>query len=363
MAKYRQAKGFEFVGKIVTKEGLKVETPFDGLEKISFPVTDGKSTQYLQINAWHRGKDFEALAAEKVDDKYVKIEIKWAERFNKEVVESVAWFARHRVTLPKEKMLEKHVNFFKDKIEDFDKKEFITLEFVNSCDFLDMVKTYIDNGVLKETNIKTSGDIKFGKYINFEPKYMGVTSEEATLTGDISLVYTTGAVTDDVANKVLKIKGWVQDRTKEKGEEKATDKFFETELVYEYGAVEKGELIKELYKKKMEVLDGKYYASCFRTELFRGSADVEVPLTEFQKELIMLGIMTEEEARKDNNVKDDKVTLYKVQRPLTGAEYSEFRFLTDFTDSDFGIMSEAIDFGFGGNTDVINFGGDLPFSI
>ena len=167
-------------------------------------------------------------------------------------------------------------------------------------------------------------------------------------------------IEDDTKNQRLLINGWVNDYHKEQGAEKGKNVMMDQTLVFPYGTMTNGETLKDYLLSKLKVADG-YHAALFGVSFFKGAEKVEVELTESQKELIEMGFMTEEEAKRDNGVRDKKRTEIRVVRPLTTEPYSKIVMKTDFTDKDFANKEEelSVDDLFG---NVAEFGSDdLPF--
>ena len=183
--KYSQAKNFKFVGYITFKEDNLLKTK-DGSSwrKLSFGITDGNNSQYVEVNEFGAGNTFKVKSPNE-DGGYDDLEIMWHESKDESVLENVASFSKKYVL--GETLIHNH-----DVIESTYKA--IKEGKLTSAKFE-------DGKVVSGTKISVSGQIKFNYYngnVNqvYEFSRISIVKEETPceFTGTISLVFGNKAV-------------------------------------------------------------------------------------------------------------------------------------------------------------------------
>ena len=233
--KYSQAKNFKFVGYITFKEDNLLKTK-DGSSwrKLSFGITDGNNSQYVEVNEFGAGNTFKVKSPNE-DGGYDDLEIMWHERKDESVLENVASFSKKYVLGE-------------------------TLIKLTSAKFE-------DGKVVSGTKIAVSGQIKFNYYngnVNqvYEFSRISIVKEETPceFTGTISLVFGNKAVKDDAKNKRLIVNGYCAEYNKALFGEKTPTGLLPQTFVLNYEEVKAGEALKKYLLDKLVVKDDKYRA-------------------------------------------------------------------------------------------------------
>ena len=88
MAQYKQVKSFSFTGKLIFKEENLLKTK-DGSSwrRLQFGITDGVTTQYVEVSEFGAGRDFETQVNKTSGDGFEKEIISWSDRHNPKVIE------------------------------------------------------------------------------------------------------------------------------------------------------------------------------------------------------------------------------------------------------------------------------------
>ena len=73
MAQYKQVKSFSFTGKLIFKEENLLKTK-DGSSwrRLQFGITDGVTTQYVEVSEFGAGRDFETQVNKTSGDGFEK---------------------------------------------------------------------------------------------------------------------------------------------------------------------------------------------------------------------------------------------------------------------------------------------------
>jgi hypothetical protein len=87
VAQYKQVKSFSFTGKLIFKEENLLKTK-DGSSwrRLQFGITDGVTTQYVEVSEFGAGRDFETQVNKTSGDGFEKEIISWSDRHNPKVI-------------------------------------------------------------------------------------------------------------------------------------------------------------------------------------------------------------------------------------------------------------------------------------
>ena len=104
MAQYKQVKSFSFTGKLIFKEENLLKTK-DGSSwrRLQFGITDGVTTQYVEVSEFGAGRDFETQVNKASGDGFEKEIVSWSDRYNPKVIEKVAGFRQLTLNLGSDK--------------------------------------------------------------------------------------------------------------------------------------------------------------------------------------------------------------------------------------------------------------------
>ncbi len=323
--KYSQAKNFKFVGYITFKEDNLLKTK-DGSSwrKLSFGITDGNNSQYVEVNEFGAGNTFKVKSPNE-DGGYDDLEIMWHERKDESVLENVASFSKKYVL--GETLIHNH-----DVIE-------ATYKAIKEGKLTSA--KFEDGKVVSGTKISVSGQIKFNYYngnVNqvYEFSRISIVKEETPceFTGTISLVFGNKAVKDDAKNKRLIVNGYCAEYNKALFGEKTPTGLLPQTFVLNYEEVKAGEALKKYLLDKLVVKDDKYRAIKLDVNFMRGTKEVSTsdfkPTSE-QIELIQMGLMTLEEVMEAQKPVGKKITEVQIMKINISGAFAKVIIPTDFT--------------------------------
>lgn len=333
--KYSQVKNFKFVGYISFKEENLIKSKENSTwRKLSFSVTDGNNSQFVEVNEFGAGNNFKVKVPND-DNGYDDLEVEWHERNEKDVL---------------------------DKVANFSKKYVLGKTLLHNHDVIEEVLKAIRNGKLEKakfeegkvvsgTKVSVSGQIKFNYYngnVNqvYEFSRLNVVKDDVPceFTGTMSLVFTKGAVKDDTKNNRLIVSGYVQEYNKSLFPHNNIGLLQQT-LVLNYNETEKGQALKKFLENKLVVKDNKYYSICFNTKFMRGAKESSIEdlkPTKNQLELIELGLITENELFEQLKPVGRKVTETQIQKINISGNYAKVIIDTNFSKKDI-YVEETID--------------------
>lgn len=309
MERYYQSKRFSFVCKMKDIEADKLlrSTTGKSWETLLLPVTDGKNDVTLKLFTFGQSDNVYLT----VNGEWKKVP--WSERNDKNIINGAKFSDKYTINLDEKK------------------------DVVTEYDMIRITMVELKKGTMKDKKLKITGDINYSYYngevqLTFVPRYIGFAKEDEALALKVShtVVFTKDALT--VEGNIAKFKGYVQEFMKLNGETKRYGRMVPQEFVIN---VER-EAIKKFYQSKLVANENEYKAVSLVSTLFKGAKEVTVkPLTEEQRLYIELGFLTEEEALKDNEVKDDKETFeLRVLHPdIRREEYKDTTVVIEDTSS------------------------------
>lgn len=312
--KYFQKKGFFFNCKLKSTDADKLlyTTTGKSHERLVLPVTDGVSEERVEVFTYGQQDDVYYSNA-----KNEFVSVAWADRNKPEIIKDSAYKSKLQVN--------------------FGKKE----TYISPYDFIKSICEHLRSGKLNDRVLRLTGDIEYKLYNGevqrtLNLKSIGFAADdviEMDFKVVMSAVYKKDGLTYDDANKKLVLHGFVQEYVKLDGESNKLGRMFPQDFVIDYTKHTKSpDLLKNLYVSNLDVKDDKCHAILFEAELFKGVKNVKVnPLTDEQKLYIELGLLSEEEALKDNEVKDDHVlSEVRVIRPsIKNPPYTRTTFIPD----------------------------------
>ena len=199
---------FSFVGKISRrKENAFVEKTFDSgwvINELNLTMTCGDNVQFLRASGgmWdekHASKNEVRTFKRNANGKDEKITVKWEDRFNPDVVESVSNYKTYTVdTEIAQARKDAKASGDKAAIEASEKKHKI---FIAAVDFVKWLDKVTSNEKTKDWVWKVTGEVEYsysgGKYYrNFTPRrvYHVDPATEPQCTGTIKTFFTEGCV-------------------------------------------------------------------------------------------------------------------------------------------------------------------------
>lgn len=325
MAKFQQIRNFHFVGFISFKEDNLLKTK-DGSSwrKLSFSVTDGNNSQFVEVNEFGAEKDFKVKAPND-DNGYDDLVVEWHERNEKDVLDKVASFSKKYVL--GKTLLHNH-----DVIEE-------VLKAIHDGR-LEKAK-FEDGKVVSGTKVSVSGQIKFNYYNGnvsqvYEFSRMNIVKQDipTEFTGGISMVFGKNAIKDDTKNNRLIINGYVSEYNKTLFGEKTPTGLLPQTFVLNYDEVAKGQTLKKFLETKLVVKDDKMKAIRFDVQFLKGTKEAsasDFKPTKEQMELVDLGLMTIEELMEIVKPVGRKITETQIVKINISGAFEKVLVQTDFT--------------------------------
>lgn len=209
------ANSINFVGKIrKLKDGGYEEREFNGglvKKTLKFLVVAGDTAQRLEVSAlvWKDEKKNKIYTLKYNENgKDEKLEVKWTDRFNQEIVDSVSGYKKFVVdTDTKEHRDELTKSGNEEELEVSKKKR---KEFLHAADFIDYLKRVLDNEKSRDMVFSISGTLDFNysetndkHYRTFTPQKVTrvVDDAEQMCRGSINVYFCENAVNDSAVEE------------------------------------------------------------------------------------------------------------------------------------------------------------------
>ena len=205
---------FQFTGKLrAIKDGYTEQEFSGGLikKRIRAQMICGDSTQWIEATAlvWKDEKKNIIRTFKRVENgKDEKLEVKWADRFNEDIVNSVAGYRRWLIdtdTYATRKALEEA-----GQTEELEKSKKKKKEFIHAADFVDYLVKVLNSDKCKDMVFRVSGTVDFSYSENKDQYYRAFTAQkiwrvpedtEQTCEGSFKLYFTEGALDDSTAEE------------------------------------------------------------------------------------------------------------------------------------------------------------------
>lgn len=204
-----------FIGKLrKLKENGYEEKEFDGgliRKKLRFQMICGDNVQRLEVSAlvWKDEKKNKIYTLKAVENgKDEKMEVQWNDRFNEDVINSVAGYKKWVVDTDfyaHRKELED--NGLDDELEKSKKKR---KEFLHASDFIDYLRKILDNEKSKEMVFRVTGNMDFSYSEKQDTYYRTFTPQKITRVpddtkqiceGSMKVYFSENAVDDTMADE------------------------------------------------------------------------------------------------------------------------------------------------------------------
>lgn len=345
---FKQVKNFSFVCEPKFSDADKLVRQREGKRALtlSIPVTDGKSTVFVE--------SFSFGAPERTlylrDNNFKPLNVEPSDRFNPDVVKQVSYVNQYKVNL----------NGGQE-------------TFIDVYDFVKSVEAHAKAGHLNK-RVLIKGDVEVNYYngvtsFKYRPKQITEVPEDTPMKLAVQLNGLVKPKSLKETDQGMEVELYVSDYFKLQDEDKRHERFSEQRLI-----VPKNDnpRVNAFFKQLFTVKDNEHRAVILELEVFRGAGEVVVKeLTDTQKMYISLGFLTEEEAIKDNTMKDSvQKEELRVVKPGKREGYT-FKGLCvseeQYKDMIFGfepIVSKTEDlFGSGDTTDFMSLfsDADMPF--
>ena len=205
---------FQFTGKLrAVKDGYTEQEFSGGLikKRIRAQMVCGDSTQFIEASAlvWKDEKKNIIRTFKHVENgKDEKLEVKWRDRFNEDIVNSVAGYRRFVIdtdTYATRKALEEA-----GQTEELEKSKKKKKEFIHAADFVDYLVKVLSNEKSKDMVFRVSGTVDFNYseaknqyYRSFTPQKIWRVADdtEQTCEGSFKLFFTEGAFDDSMVDE------------------------------------------------------------------------------------------------------------------------------------------------------------------
>lgn len=317
------ANSFQFIGKISRrKENSFVEKKFDSgwlINELNLIMTCGDNVQFLRASGgmWdekHSGKNSVMTYKYNENDKDEPITVAWADRFDKNVVDSVANYRTYSVDTETKETREEIKNSGDEAaIEKSNKKHKI---FITAIDFVQWLNRVTSDEKTKDWVWKVTGDVEYsfsqGRwYRNFVPRrvYHVDPSTEPQCVGTIKTFYSEGCMDEGETDTVFNVYSQYYDNQYKK------NCFTPMSLII----ANDHEKAKGLKKQYGKAEDEAVRELGINVAYINGAQKVEITedmLSEDQLEMIEDGLITLDDIRKEmgGSVYGDK----KVETRITG---------------------------------------------
>lgn len=278
---FKQVKSFSFVCEPKFSDADKLIKQREGKRALtlSIPVTDGTSTVFVE--AFSFGMPERTLYLR--DTNFKPLNVEPSERFNAEVIKKVSFVNQYKVNLNGGQEV-----------------------FIDVYDFIKSIEAHAKAGHLNK-RVRITGDVEINYYngttsLKYRPKKV----EEVEKNTPMKLaVLMNGLVKNDSLKETdegLEVDLFVGEYFKLPDEDKRHERFSEQHLIVPKNDNPK---VNAFFKALFKVSPNEHRAVILEMEVFRGAGEVVVKeLSDTQKMYIELGFMTEEEAIKDNTMKD-----------------------------------------------------------
>ncbi len=285
MAKFKQVNNVTVVGKLKNVDADKLLIKRDGKRSVTLliPVVDSNGNeQTFELFSW--GEPERTIFT--MDTNFKSMQVDPKERFNPDVVKNVSFSRLHTLNVGDREV------------------------YIDSYDYVMAVHKAMKEGKFNGKTIMVKGTVELSVYNNkvstkLRPRTITeVKTEEERFEWVVTTVVKPNAIVENTKEKIV-FKAHVSEYLKLEGEDKRNRRFLEQDFTY----YKKGGKVDTFIEMLVTVKDG-VRALYLDTRLFKGAAEVTVSeLTDDQKFYIELGLLTEEQARKDNTMKDNKETV------------------------------------------------------
>lgn len=323
------------------KENGYTEQEFSGgliKKKVQCQIICGDNVQWLEASAlvWKDEKKNKIYTQKYVQNgKDEKLEVKWSDRFNDDIVNSVAGYKKWVVdtdTFAYRKELEEKLKNAteandKDEIaEELAKSKKKRKEFLHGADFIDYLVKVLDSEKSRDMVFKVTGDIDFTYSEKNDKYYRTLTPQKITRVqddteqiceGSMKVYFTENAIDDTMTDKTgdIVFNGYVQNYFSATKVNAFVPMSFtinkDAELAEGFKAIF-GDVDNEKVKEVGVVVN-----------LINGSQQVNITedmLTDNQKKMIALKMTTFEKIKKElgNTVRGDRVTKTELKDLMRG---------------------------------------------
>lgn len=312
------------------KENGYTEQEFSGgliKKQLQCQIICGDNVQWLTVSAlvWKDDKKNKIYTFKSVENgKDEKFEVQWSDRFNEDIINSVAGYKKMVVdtdTFAHRKELEE--SGFDEELEKSKKKR---KEFLHESDFIDYLKKVLDNEKSKDMVFRVTGSIDFSYSEKNDKYYRTFTPQKITRVpddteqiceGSMKVYFTENAVDETLTDETGDIifNGYVQSYFSNiKGNAFVPMSF----------TINKDAEMAEGFKMIFEdVEDEKVMELGVVANLINGSQQVEITedmLTDKQRKMIALKMTTLEKIAKElgDTVRGDKVTKTELKDLMRG---------------------------------------------
>ena len=321
---------FQFTGKLRAIKDGYTEQEFSGgiiKKRIRAQMICGDSTQWIEASAlvWKNENKNIIHTFKKVENgKDEKLEVKWADRFNEDIVNSVAGYRRWVIdtdSYATRKALEEA-----GQTEELEKSKKKKKEFIHAADFVDYLVKVLNSEKSKDMVFRVSGTVDFSYseakdqyYRTFTPQKIWRVSDdiEQTCEGSFKLFFTEGAFDDSMTDETgdYIVNAYAQYYNTSVKANAFVPMGFKISKDHQ-----KAKGFKMLFNKAEEGEVKELGVTC---DFINGAKRVEITedmLSDEQKELISMGMLDFDDIRKEmgNNVYGDRVTEIRLTGLMRG---------------------------------------------
>lgn len=329
---------FVFTGKLRSVKDGYTEQEFSGgliKKRIRAQMICGDTTQFIEASAlvWKDEKKNIIRTFKHVENgKDEKMEVKWADRFNEDIVNSVAGYRKmvfDTDTFAHRKELEEKIKKATEKdalIEELEKSKKKRKEFLHAADFVDYLVKVLNNEKSRDMIFRVSGTIDFSYSANkdqyyrvFSPQKIWRVEDDTkqACEGSLKLYFTEGAFDDSMVDET-------------------GDYFVNAFAQYYDTTVKANAFVPMAFKIDKDNKKAKGFKLLFNkaeegevkelgvtVNFINGAQKVEITedmLSDEQKELISIGMLDFDDIRKEmgNKVYGDKVTEIRLTGLMRG---------------------------------------------
>ena len=205
---------FQFTGKLrAVKDGYTEQEFSGGLikKRVRAQMVCGDSTQFIEATAlvWKDEKKNIIRTFKHVENgKDEKLEVKWADRFNEDIINSVAGYRRWVIdtdSYATRKALEET-----GQDEELEKSKKKRKEFIHAADFVDYLVKVLNNEKSKDMVFRVNGTVDFSYSANKDQYYRAFTPQKIwrveddakqICEGSFKLYFTEGAFDDSMVEE------------------------------------------------------------------------------------------------------------------------------------------------------------------
>ena len=321
---------FQFTGKLrAVKDGYTEQEFSGGLikKRVRAQMVCGDSTQFIEATAlvWKDEKKNIIRTFKHVENgKDEKLEVKWADRFNEDIVNSVAGYRRWVIdtdSYATRKALEEA-----GQDEELEKSKKKRKEFIHAADFVDYLVKILNNEKSKDMVFRVNGTVDFSYSANKDQYYRAFTPQKIwrveddakqICEGSFKLYFTEGAFDDSMVEETgdYFVNAYTQYYDSNVKANAFTSMGFKISKDHQ-----KAKGFKMLFNKADE---GEVKELGVTVDFINGAKKVEITedmLSDEQKELISIGMLDFDDIRKEmgNSVYGDRVTEIRLTGLMRG---------------------------------------------